>query len=219
MDAPHKRLAAVLRQRIVAGFYPPGSVFPSHRNIAEEYEVGLGAAYLAVALLRSEGLLEGEPRRRLTVAHPVAVRTLTDPDAEWPHGRGDTEKAAVRASADLAARLEIPERSRVQRERVELLDPDDRPAMVVTTWHRGRRRRHASWRCTVRLRPMEKSDADLLGLAVGTPALVIQRTRLDPEERPVEVADIVLPADRWEIALQPHEEAPDVRGGSDGRGQ
>jgi DNA-binding GntR family transcriptional regulator len=202
MDAPHRRLAAALRQRIVNGAYPPGSVFPSVRTIAAQFDTGLGAAYQAVALLRSEGLLEGEPRRRLTVAHPVGVRTLADPDAEWPHGRGDTERTSVRADADLAVRLDVPLRTSLRRERVELLDPDGRPAMVATTWRRGAARTHTSCRFTVQAQPMGRADADLLGLAVGMPALVVQRTRYDAEGRPVEVADVVLPADRWRVSVR-----------------
>ncbi|MFK8850528.1 UTRA domain-containing protein [Streptomyces sp. Ac-502] len=201
MDVPHRRLAALLRQRMADGTYPPGSTFPSVRTIAADYEVGLGAAYRAVELLRTEGLLDGEPRRRLTVAHPVAVRTLTDPDAEWPHGHGDVEHASVRATNGLAERLGVSPGTPLRRERAELLDPDGRPAMLVTTWRRGAARRHASFRCTAQVRPMGREEAALLGLAVGTLALLLERTRLDERGAVVEVADLVLPTDRWVIAF------------------
>lgn len=201
MDAPHRRLAATLRQRILDGTYPPGSKFPSIRAIAAEHHVGLGAAYQAVALLRTEGLLDGEPRRRLTVAHPVGVRTLADPDADWPHGHGDTERTSVRASDELAARLGIEPRTSVQRQRVELLDPDGRPAILMTTWRRGRARAHVGCRLSVRMHRMTRAESDLLGLAVGTPTLLVERTRLDVAGSVVEVADLVLPADRWTVGM------------------
>ncbi|MEU3990060.1 GntR family transcriptional regulator [Streptomyces platensis] len=201
MDAPHDQLAATLRHRITEGVYPSGSRFPSVRSIAREHKIGLGAAYLAVEALRSEGLLEGQPRRRLTVAHPVGVRTLADPDAPWPHGQGDVERSNMRADADLAVRLGVEPRTVLQRERVELLDPDGRPAMVVTTWRRGARHPHASHRVTVRTERMARQDADLLGLAAGIPVLVVQRTRYSADGAPVEVADLVLPSDRWQVSL------------------
>ncbi|MFF4403560.1 GntR family transcriptional regulator [Streptomyces sp. NPDC001404] len=201
MHAPHKRLAAELRLRITDGTYPPGSIFPSVRNIAAQQSVGLGTAYRAVEILRAEGLLVGEPRRRLTVAHPVAVRTLSDPDADWPHSRGDSELASVRATSDLAVRLQVPLRALLHRERVELLDPDGRPAMVMTTWRRGAARAHASVRYQVRIHAMTRPEASLLGLPLGTPALLIERTRYGVQGSPVEVADLVLPADRWRLGF------------------
>lgn len=201
MDAPYRRLAALLRRRITDGTYPPGVAFPSVRVIAAEHEIGVGAAYRAVELLRQEGLLEGEPRRRLTVAHPVAVRTLTDPDAEWPHGRGDVERASVRATDALAERLGVAPRVSLRRERAELLDPDGRPAMLVTTWRRGRSRQHVAFRCTAQVRLMTRAEADLLGLSIGTPVLLLERTRLDERGAVVEVADLVLPTDRWVVAV------------------
>ncbi|MFV8127563.1 GntR family transcriptional regulator [Streptomyces syringium] len=200
-DAPHRRLAATLRQRIDDGDYPPGSRFPSVRAIAAEHGVGVGAAFRAVEILRTEGLLEGEPRRRLSVAHPVAVRTLSDPNAEWPHGRGDAERSSVRATDALAARLGVPARATLCRERVELLDPDGRPAMLLTTWRRGGARPHMSCRYSVRAHAMTRAEADLLGLPLGTPALLVERTRYGATDSPVEIADLVLPADRWQLGF------------------
>lgn len=208
-DAPlHQQLAAQLRQRILDGTYPPGSRFPSYRSLAAEFGIGHGAAYDAVQQLRTERLLEGEPRRRLTVAHPVGMRTLADPDADWPHGRGDIERTNIRASEELAARLGITPRISVQRERVELLDPDGRPAMLVTSWRRGRARPHVSYRASARLHEMTGDEAAALGFATGTLALLVERTRVDAAGSVVEVADLVLPADRWTVGISPAGSGP-----------
>lgn len=202
MDAPHKRLAAVLRQRIADGTYPPGSAFPSHRSIAAESGLGVGAAYQAVAILRAEGLLAGQPRKRLFVAYAPAVRTLTDPDADWPHGQGDAETGTCRASGELAVRLHLADRARLHWRRVELLDPDGRPAMLQTTWRRGVvQPTHVSFRCEVRAHQLTFAESSLLGLAVGSPAYLLERTRYGANGMPVETADLALPADRWRIAL------------------
>lgn len=201
MDAQHRRLAADLRRRIEDGTYPPGSVFPSYRQLAVQYEVGLGAAYDAVALLRSEGLLVGRPRTRLAVAYPPAVRTLTDPDAAWPYETGEVESGTCPASAALAARLQVPEGARLRWVREERLDPDGRPAMLLTAWWRGRQRRHVRAVSEVHTHLMAPLEAAALGLAPDTAALLVERTRLDSGGRPVQVSDLVLPADRWRVVL------------------
>ncbi|MFJ6348688.1 UTRA domain-containing protein [Streptomyces sp. NPDC092046] len=198
-DAQQHRLAAQLLQRIQDETYPPGSDFPSYRAIATEFGAGNGAAYRAVQILRTAGHLDGRPRGRLTVRHPPGVRTLADPDAEWPYGRGETERTRPRASEALAARLDCEPRTQVACERVELLDPDGRPAMLVTTWWRGRRREHASARISVSMHRMTSDEAHLLGMPAGALALLVDRTRLDAAGSVTEVADLVLPADRWTV--------------------
>lgn len=198
-DAQQHRLAAQLLQRIHDGAYPPGSGFPSYRSIAQQFGVGEGAAYRAVQMLRAAGHLEGQPRRRLTVRHPAGVRTLADPDAEWPYGRGEIERTRPRVGDDLALRLDCEPRTQVACERVELLDPDGRPAMLVTSWWRGRRRAHAKVRISVSLHRMTPGEAYLLGVPAGSLALLVDRTRLDDAGAVTEVADLVLPADRWTV--------------------
>ncbi|GAA2802729.1 GntR family transcriptional regulator [Streptomyces showdoensis] len=198
-EAQQHRLAAQLLQRIQDGIYPPGAAFPSYRALAAEFGAGHGAAYRAVQILRTNGHLEGRPRGRLTVRHPPGVRTLADPDAEWPFGHGETERSRPRVSAELALRLRCEPGAQVSRERVELLDPDGRPAMLVTSWWRGRRRPHAAMRYVVSLHRMAPEEAHMLGMPAGALALLVDRTRLDASGSVTEVADLVLPADRWTV--------------------
>jgi len=202
MDAPYQRLAVKLRRRIADGEWPPGARIPSARALADEYHVGRGVVQLAIGTLKREGVLEGVPGSRLTVAYSPAVRTLTSPDDPWPHGIGDVERGTCRATPDLAQRLLVPERTTLYWERAELLDPDGRPAMLVTTWRRGTAvRPHTAVRCELRSHQMTAVEAAALGLAAGTPALLVERTRLKAGGRPVQTADLVLPADRWRVSL------------------
>lgn len=46
---------------------------------------------------------------------------------------------------------------------------------------------------------INRDQAHLLGLAAGSQATLIERTHLDATGRPVETADILVPADRWDI--------------------
>ena len=198
-EAQQQRLAAQLLQRIQDGTYPPGSDFPSYRSVAAEFGAGNGSAYRAVQMLRKAGHLEGQPRSRLTVRDAPGMRTLADPDAPWPYGRGETERSRPRASDDLAARLRCEPHTQVSCERVELLDPDGRPAMLVTSWWRGRRREHVAVRISTSLHWVTRDEAHLLGVAAESPALLVDRTRLVAAGLVVVVADLVLPADRWAV--------------------
>ncbi|MFJ5785308.1 GntR family transcriptional regulator [Streptomyces hydrogenans] len=198
-EALQRKLAAQLLQRIQDGIYPPGSAFPSYRSIAAEHGIGHGAAYRAVQILRTAGHLEGQPRKTLTVRHPAGVRTLADPDAEWPYGRGEVERSRPRVTEELAIRLDCRPGTQVSRERVELLDPDGRPAMLITTWRRGRPRVHATSRISVSLHRATADEAHLLGLSTEALTLLVDRTRLDAAGAVTEVADLILPADRWTV--------------------
>lgn len=52
----------------------------------------------------------------------------------------------------------------------------------------------------VRARPPSRDEADLLDLEPGDPVLAVRKTSIDSTERVVEVADIVFPGDRTELA-------------------
>jgi GntR family transcriptional regulator len=201
-EALHRRIAADVRRRIASGEWPPGHQIPSRTSLAAEYGVHEQTVRLAVRLLRAEGAVEGEPRRRLFVAHPPPMRTLTNPDAPWPHGCEPLDVSGCTATADLAARLGVAPGVRLQREVLECWDPGGRSAMLVTTWWRGRRRSHVSAVVEVGTVRLNTEQAAGLGLPVDTVAYRIVRTRLDGVGRPVETADLILPMDRWELRFR-----------------
>lgn len=196
-EARHRRIAADLVRRITRGEWPPGTQLPSRATLAGEYSVHEQTVRLAMTLLRRRGVVEGEARQRLFVAHPPAMRSMTNPDAEWPYPSEITDTRPARATAELAARLAVEFGATLQRETVECLDPGGRSAMLVTSWWRGHRVRHASAVVEVGVMPLSEPQAHALGLAVDTVAYRVVRTRLDAMGKPVETADLVLPLDRW----------------------
>lgn len=200
--APYQRVAAELRRRIARGLWPPGHRLPSRASLAAELGTTDAAVRLGMAVLRRAGELEGTQRSRLVVAHPPAVRTLISPDGDWPHPTGDGGTGSCLASVDLAARLQIAPRSRLRWERVECLDPDLRPSHLVTNWWAGQRA--GTWARAIAdagLHALTTDEGAQLGLAPGIPAWLVQRTRYSATGRPVETADLILPADRWRVRL------------------
>jgi DNA-binding GntR family transcriptional regulator len=201
--APYRHVAAEIRRRIATGEWPPGHQLPSRAKLAAELGVTDAAARLGMVLLRRAGELEGTQRERFVVAHPPAVRTLLFPDQDWPYLYGEGALGSCRADADLASRLDVAPRSRLRWRREECLDPDSRPSHLVTTWWVGER--PSRWARAVAEAELHQITADegvQLGLPHGVPAWLIQRTRYSSTGRPVETADMVLPADRWRVRLR-----------------
>ncbi len=202
-EARHRRIAADLYRRIQVGEWQPGEPLPSRRRMAGEYGEHEQTLRLAYILLRTAGILEGEPRRAVYVAHPPAMRTLTDPDAEWPHSSETTDTGPRPATEDLAARLGVKVGAVLRHEAVECLDPGGRSAMLVSSWWRGRRQPHDSYTAELGVVALDEEQAHALGLLVDSTAFCVVRTRFDHEGRPLETADLVLPMDRWLIRLAP----------------
>ncbi|MCZ7413022.1 GntR family transcriptional regulator [Streptomyces sp. WMMC897] len=199
-DARHRGIAASVAARIASGEWAVGERLPSRAALADEYGVHEQTVRLAVRILRRQGLIEGEARRRLTVAYAPAVRALTDPDAPWPYGC-DTSLGTCRATVELATRLDVTAGAVLQRERQECWDPAGRSAMLVTSWWHGTRHRHAAWTVEVSTVHVGEEEGHALGLLVDDVAYRLTRTRLDESGRPVETADVILPLDRWTLRM------------------
>jgi GntR family transcriptional regulator len=171
--------------------------------MAAEYDVHPQTMRLAHRLLRQQGVLEGEERKRVYVAHPPAMRTLTDADAEWPYSSETTDTRPRPATVELAERLGVHVGTPLKHETVECLDPGGRSAMLVSSWWRGQRRPHVSYTAELGCVTLTEGQAHALGLLVDTAAFRVVRTRFDHDGRPLETADLILPMDRWLIRLAP----------------
>jgi GntR family transcriptional regulator len=200
MDAPYQHVLRDIRRRIATGEWPPGTRIPSRRSLTELYGVGPGAVHHAIDVLRASGELEGQKRYRAWVADPPAVRTMLDPDAEWPYGRGDPEPGRIRADQDLAARLQVEPGTWLTQKRIDLLDPGGRVSHLETRWWpEGAQRPWVRSAWEAQLHAMTPEEGQALGLVAGVRALLVIRTRYGESGRPVETADLVLPGDRWRI--------------------
>lgn len=198
--ALYQQLAARLRRLIETGDWPPGYRLPSHAQLQEQYGVGRGVVEHAVAQLRRDGLIEGVRRARPTVAYGPSVRTLMDPDMDWPERR-DAKRLErhVLADDDLSLRLGVEPRTRVAWKATELVDGAGVTVGLCVTWRRGRRRAHSSAASEISLRGLTAEEAEFTGLVAGAAVFVVQRTRFGPHQGPVEASDLILPVDRWRL--------------------
>jgi len=64
----YEQLADDLRAKIKSGEYPPGSILPSRRELCQEHGFSQIVVYMAVNILKSEGLVVLVPGRGLKVA-------------------------------------------------------------------------------------------------------------------------------------------------------
>jgi GntR family transcriptional regulator len=62
-----QQIADDLAARIDSGEYPPGAKLPSYSNLADLYTVSVATAQRAILILRTRGLVEGEPGRGVFV--------------------------------------------------------------------------------------------------------------------------------------------------------
>ncbi|MFF1650111.1 GntR family transcriptional regulator [Streptomyces sp. NPDC058240] len=204
VEAAHRRIAADIRRRIQAGEWATGDPLPSRTDMATEYGVHPQTMRLSYALLRRTGVLDGEERKRVTVAHPPAMRTLTDADADWPFSSETTDTRPRPATEELADRLGVRPGVMLHHETIECLDPGGHSAMIVSSWWHGRRRTHAGCIVEVGTISLGGEQAHALGLLVDTMAFRLVRTRIDDVGAPLETADLILPMDRWLIRLRSH---------------
>jgi GntR family transcriptional regulator len=201
--ARYRRIAADIQRRIAAGEWVPGQDLPSRAELAAELGVNPQTVRLAYVLLRRTGVLTGEERRAVYVAHPPAMRTLTDADAEWPFSSETTDTRPRPATKELAERLGVNVGAALRHETIECMDPDNRSALLVSTWWRGRRAPHAFYTAELGCVELSEEQAHALGLLVDAVAFRVVRTRFDHDGRPLETADLILPMDRWLIRLTP----------------
>lgn len=98
----HRQLAAILRARIVAGEWPPGSLLPAQARIGYDYGVGKATVQAAVTALRAEGLVTVERGTGIRVRPPT-------PALEELVGEPDQVVTARMPTPEERARLQLAE--------------------------------------------------------------------------------------------------------------
>ncbi|NMF31819.1 GntR family transcriptional regulator [Corynebacterium ammoniagenes] len=211
-------VAAHLRKQIKNGTLPPGSAIPSEAELCRQFDCARGTIRQAITALRNEGLVSSGQGRRTRVLDTVPTQSFDGvlSFSQWCHSSGvepgqQTQYVMRRpADAELAAHLELPVGTPVVSVyRLRLMDGE--PVMVerlnyplevgkhILTFdpdsgsiyqrllESGVDINYATR--TIDAIPAEKDDADLLGIAPGTPMLRVRRRAFTLDGTPIEASD------------------------------
>ncbi|GAA3766041.1 GntR family transcriptional regulator [Salinactinospora qingdaonensis] len=144
----YQRIADEMRQRIIAGDYPPGARLPSRQALATEFEVGPRVAADAVQQLVAEGYVVSRtgsgsyvrarpPLRRLTRSWYREARDgspfRADMAAQAVRGGWECSSESTNAPEDIAGRLAIEPNDPVMCTRYTFTG-DDEPVMLSTSY-------------------------------------------------------------------------------------
>jgi GntR family transcriptional regulator len=100
-DRPaYRQIADHLRLGIQRGEYSPGTQLPSERELTEAYKAARGTVRQAIALLRSEGLIEIDRGRGVFVRENPPVRRLASDRFARRHRRRGKAAFSVEAESE-----------------------------------------------------------------------------------------------------------------------
>ncbi len=232
----YRQIEQALRQRIAS--LQPGDPVPSDAELVAEFGVSRMTARNAMQRLAEDGLVRRERGRGSFVSQPSAHRrtnrlmTFTREMLRAGHvPRSEVLTRVVRPStASEAEALDLrPRQPVVHLRRLRLAD--DRPialesavlvadtasAVLVADLERGSLHETLTragfglkrGTGTIGAAKATAEDARLLGLRVGDPLLVEQRTIADDHGRRIETTESRYPADRYALDVQFEVEGPD----------
>ena len=226
----YERIAAELRDRILAGEYAPGERLPRQTELARSWNVNLLTVRQALDQLEQDGLLRVEHGVGTFVADldraydPFAVASFTDVlrerglEVETRLLSVDTRTRSAAAAAALGAR---EGEDLVALSRVRLIE--GRPIVYQASYAAGLLRGHlaaydgavplygflrdraglvaGAYRETIAAEPMPGVPAEALGLRCGDPVMVARRTTATAHGQPFLYDEAYLPSDRVRVSV------------------
>lgn len=96
----YEQVADALRRRITSGELPLGAAIPSTRELCTEFGVSATSVRAAVAQLRTEGLVRGQPGKGVYVIATPQAREEKERRAEHLLQRVDDLEARITETAD-----------------------------------------------------------------------------------------------------------------------
>jgi GntR family transcriptional regulator len=229
-DAPvrqirYRQIAAVLRERIESGGYPPGGVLPSEAELGGEFAVSRVTVRRALEILRDDGVVDArqgsgwfvaqEPLRQ-SLGSLATIESQLAAEGIRPERRV-LEFEFTTATAPLRSVLRTDRVLRVER----LNLADGQPFALVTVWCPADLAQRWSLADVERSPfyelldgPLERAvqtigaeaasphSASLLRIPVGSPVLRCHRVTSRPGGMPVLVSEHRFPAHRTEFVVE-----------------
>lgn len=214
----YAEIASHLRSQITAGELSPGDELPSEAELCRQFATARGTVRQAVALLRQEGMVSSGQGRRSRVLDTVPTQSFEDnlSFTQWcvasgvEPGQQTQWVTRQRADTRMAMLLDQPDDANIVSVlRLRLMDGS--PAMVerlnypldvgihILTFDTdsGSIYQHLcdsgvdidSATRTIDAMPADPTDAELLGVAEGTPLLRVRRRAFTSDGTPVEASD------------------------------
>ncbi|MEE1837689.1 GntR family transcriptional regulator [Streptomyces sp. SP17KL33] len=223
------RLAQTIQRRIEDGTYPPGTRVPSENQLVQSFGMSRPTVVRALELLKRDGWLESRQGYGTIVRGRPAVVEHKDRRGSEALARDETtsgrlvEVGRVPVPARVASALGLSKRAKVLVRRFLVVE-DGEPVELVSSYfpaglvegtdlegaqplsdgaraHLETRKKvrfdHVTERVSARL--PERSEAELLELPDGVPVLSVLVVACDASGEALQVADVLLPADRQEL--------------------
>jgi GntR family transcriptional regulator len=228
---PYLLLVDDLRARIDSGKLPPGAQLPSTATLMAEFEVSTQTVQHAIRVLKTEGLVEGLRGKGVFVRERQELVSRTPPTDEGdPHQDGvptvvDVWKA--KPPKDVAAVLGLSASEKVAiRQTLLAAEGSRQPAEIVTSYYpldvaggtgrarvtppddgstaELRRLGFAPHHVTevVQARMPTPAEARTLWLSAGVAVFRVLRSVHAEDGRVLEVTDIVLSGDRYQLRYE-----------------
>lgn len=223
----YHQLKEIIREQITGGDLKPGDLVPSERELSERYGVSRMTARQSIVELTNEGLLYRRQGKGTFVAWPKIAQQLTALTGftEDIRARGQRpgtrllERGMVAVDGAAALRLQVPAGQRVVRiYRARLAD--DEPLALEQSLisffgceklldaDLGGTSLYGLLEHQFGMPPIEAEQeleaglanaehAGLLGIAVGSPVLLLRRTTYTERRQPIEYAESVYRGDKY----------------------
>jgi GntR family transcriptional regulator len=224
----YAQIVNAIMQGIEDGTYPAGTALPSETQLIREFGVSRPTVVRALQVLQGQGWIDRQHGRGSFVRNRTAADDQARPGLallDRPDGNGSEllQVGCVTAPTQVATLLKLPAgspallRKNLWRQDGELTDlvsswfpPDLAEGTVLTEnrpmtkpvhqiLHAARQARfdHVAERISARLASAEESR--LLGMARRAAVLIVIMTAYDADDRPLMVADTVMPGDLHEL--------------------
>ena len=226
----YRAIAEDVRRRVVDGEYAAGSLLPSEAELGAEFDASRVTVRRALEVLRDEGLVDARQGFGWFVASaPLrqSLGRLATIESQLVDGGIRPERRILEFAFERASRAVKSVLAAEQVLRVKRLNlADGQPFAVVTVWCRADLGQNLS-RADVERSPFYElldiplkgatqtigadaahaSDAELLGIPVGSPVLRCTRITTDLAGDAVLLSEHVFPAHRTEFVVDlPHAE-------------
>lgn len=230
-EPKYQRVADRVRAAIQSGDLRPGQPLPTEKQLADRYRVSRPTVRAALAVLRTEGLVDSQQGRGAFVRLRPEVRRVPSPHTtepgptkppERPPGTEPEELGIVEAGpvpvwGEVAKLLGVTDGEQAFVQRRLATSEEGQPQRLEATYFpilqkpAGRRAERTASVITARMPSLR--EALMLRVGAGVPLLAMLLAAYDADGDPIKVDETLWPADRYAI----YDEQPSGRPIANGR--